>query len=718
MSARKQGSQVRDQHFAEGDDLVKLTPSRRRVTKVTDGSSGKKSPEPRTPQTALPRRPQDHPAKKPGAVERGRADEKTCTAENKPSTEKHHTAEKRNTARMNYVTLDTELPETILIDNDYCNDEECPATEKGPSDRKHQFKKQLSGRRHCFSEKSCSLERHLSAEKDLATQRDFLNKKRCLTEKVRSTEEVGLGERVPYEERGHPTEGGHPAKKGLSTKKCPSPKKDYLDERGPAMENHHPEEKDRSAKKLTYTQRDLQIDGEHSVGRGRPSIKSHPAEKGWSANKSGSAGRGHRIKSHPAKEGCSAERVNMAQSRLFAGEDTNTRRGRPIQRCRAEQGRSVERATTVKKRPSTAKDHPTGRSRPQKKSNPAEEGQSTDRGAFAGENVPTGRGRLSKKSPCAKKHLSTESHPEGKELSSKIISSTEKVHSEERRYIVKKTRQLSAKKGSMGKKFVSGESVDIQDSYTHDKSSTGQNGCSVEQGHPSMEKGFPVETPSSGSVPVVPVPKSTQDAPETSTDSATSQLPQVTHQNVAGAVTNGQHTQAVNMRMGVKLKLPQELKACLVDDWNLINTYNLLFQLPADINVDCILANYVAFVKSQGKSDSREYYVDELVYGIREYFNIMLGNQLLYHFEKAQYVSVLMTFPDIPMSQIYGAPHLLRLFVKIGSALTNFCLNRCSLILVSGYMHDFLNFLAENSTSLFSVNDYNMPSALYSLKEL
>ncbi|XP_074133749.1 uncharacterized protein LOC141548631 [Sminthopsis crassicaudata] len=165
-------------------------------------------------------------------------------------------------------------------------------------------------------------------------------------------------------------------------------------------------------------------------------------------------------------------------------------------------------------------------------------------------------------------------------------------------------------------------------------------------------------------------------------------------------------------RREVKVTLPSGLKPLLVKDWELIIHGKKLFILPARKNVDEILAEYALLQQNSGVLTKR-YAVHELVAGIKEYFNVMLGTQLLYKFERPQHSDIVASHPTMRMSQIYGGAHLLRLFVQLGSMLAYTALDDSSLNLLLGHMQDFLKYLASNPSVLFTAADYEPASAEY-----
>uniref|UniRef100_F6Z8L4 Mortality factor 4-like protein 1 n=1 Tax=Monodelphis domestica TaxID=13616 RepID=F6Z8L4_MONDO len=160
-------------------------------------------------------------------------------------------------------------------------------------------------------------------------------------------------------------------------------------------------------------------------------------------------------------------------------------------------------------------------------------------------------------------------------------------------------------------------------------------------------------------------------------------------------------------RAELQVQIPAELKPLLVQDWELVTKQGRLVALPAAKNVDSILEDYVRHRKAHGGTgDHLEYAADEVAGGIRAYFNVMLGPQLLYERERPQHNRVLASHPDVPMSGLYGAPHLLRLFVRIGTALSYTPFDDKSLALLFGYLHDFLRYLASDPSAFFDVSDY------------
>ncbi|XP_072483384.1 uncharacterized protein [Notamacropus eugenii] len=165
----------------------------------------------------------------------------------------------------------------------------------------------------------------------------------------------------------------------------------------------------------------------------------------------------------------------------------------------------------------------------------------------------------------------------------------------------------------------------------------------------------------------------------------------------------------------VQVMIPQALKPLLVKDWELVTLGKKLFKLPAKKSVDAILAEY-AISQQNCAVLSKRYAIPDLMAGIKEYFNVMLGSQLLYKFERPQYAEILASHPKVRMSQIYGGAHLLRLFKQIGSMMEFTAMDEHSLNLILGHMHDFLNYLACNPSQLFTAADYQLASAEYQQK--
>ncbi|XP_073818247.1 mortality factor 4-like [Musca autumnalis] len=160
-------------------------------------------------------------------------------------------------------------------------------------------------------------------------------------------------------------------------------------------------------------------------------------------------------------------------------------------------------------------------------------------------------------------------------------------------------------------------------------------------------------------------------------------------------------------KIEVKIKIPDELKQCLADDWDAITRQHKLLDIPAKITVQDIVDQYISFKKSAKSTNAgKELAITDVLNGVVEYFNVMLGSQLLYKFERPQYAEILQQYPDIPLSKLYGSFHLLRLFVKLGSMLGYSDLDEKSMQLLLVHLHDFLKYLVKNSATFFSMSSF------------
>jgi hypothetical protein len=173
-------------------------------------------------------------------------------------------------------------------------------------------------------------------------------------------------------------------------------------------------------------------------------------------------------------------------------------------------------------------------------------------------------------------------------------------------------------------------------------------------------------------------------------------------------------------KVEVRIKIPDDTKAWLVDDWDLITRQKKLFDLPAKYSVDQFLEDYLKQKKGTKGVSNKDASspIGEVITGIKEYFNVMIGCQLLYKFERPQYEKLLKgnAENEKPMSSIYGVIHLLRLFTKLGQMMVYTDLEDKDMVSLVAHMQDILKYLAK--TSLFSTQDYQTASPEYHRKAL
>lgn len=118
----------------------------------------------------------------------------------------------------------------------------------------------------------------------------------------------------------------------------------------------------------------------------------------------------------------------------------------------------------------------------------------------------------------------------------------------------------------------------------------------------------------------------------------------------------------------MRVIIPDNLKALLVDDWENVTKNYQVVPLPSETPVNRLMELYFEEEKEK-RTDSAEIDVlEEVVAGIKEYFDKSLGRILLYYFEREQYHALRKKwesgdqgFEDKGPGDIYGAEHLARL---------------------------------------------------------
>ncbi|CZT17257.1 related to dosage compensation regulatory complex/histone acetyltransferase complex, subunit MSL-3/MRG15/EAF3, and related CHROMO domain-containing proteins [Ramularia collo-cygni] len=126
-------------------------------------------------------------------------------------------------------------------------------------------------------------------------------------------------------------------------------------------------------------------------------------------------------------------------------------------------------------------------------------------------------------------------------------------------------------------------------------------------------------------------------------------------------------------RPAVRLFMPDSLKSILVDDWEKVTKDQKLVPMPAPISITQFLDDYNEAESIHRRPGSAEADIlEEVIAGIKEYFNKSLGRILLYRFERQQFYEIHKQVESghgdhagKTLCDMYGCEHLLRLFVSM-----------------------------------------------------
>ena len=128
--------------------------------------------------------------------------------------------------------------------------------------------------------------------------------------------------------------------------------------------------------------------------------------------------------------------------------------------------------------------------------------------------------------------------------------------------------------------------------------------------------------------------------------------------------------EAFHSRPAVRLHIPDHLKAILVDDWENVTKNLQLVPLPSKNPANAILNTYFDEEKAKRRLGSADADIlEEVVAGVKEYFDKCLGRILLYRFEREQFFEIRQLWEagkgewdGMGPGDVYGAEHLCRLF--------------------------------------------------------
>ena len=157
----------------------------------------------------------------------------------------------------------------------------------------------------------------------------------------------------------------------------------------------------------------------------------------------------------------------------------------------------------------------------------------------------------------------------------------------------------------------------------------------------------------------------------------------------------------------LRFNLSTSLKRELIAGWEKITREDKLVQLPRKVTVSAVLERFASDSRAKARSPEQAEMAGEISSGLRAYFDGSLRAVLLYAQERTQADALLAqpgktTPSDVTKpSDVYGAEHLLRLFVKLPTLVPLEDMDADATHLLHVRLQDFLRWLQRNAASSF-----------------
>ncbi|KAF4637748.1 hypothetical protein G7Y89_g325 [Cudoniella acicularis] len=186
------------------------------------------------------------------------------------------------------------------------------------------------------------------------------------------------------------------------------------------------------------------------------------------------------------------------------------------------------------------------------------------------------------------------------------------------------------------------------------------------------------------------------------------------------SLTGDSQEETFHARPSIKILIPDHLKALLVDDWENVTKNQQLVPLPSAHPVNSILDDYFEYEKPRRQLGSAHADIlEEVVAGLKDYFEKCLGRILLYRFERAQYTEVREAWMSSKgelsgkgPGDTYGAEHLCRLLVSLPELIAQTNMDTQSVTRLREELSKMSNWLGRNAEKYF-IKEYETPSQQY-----